>query len=144
MSHTNTLITGFERLMFTRENFHKFCLKLKKKTYSAVGIAARYGLHSPGIESRWGARFSSLVQTGPGAHPASCTMGTGSFLGLKRPRRGADHPSPSKCRGHERVRLYLYSPFGSQWPVIGRTFYLTFTCSFLPPPDFCLWGWTKS
>jgi hypothetical protein len=26
-----------------------------------------------------GARFSALVQTGPGAHPASCTMGTGSF-----------------------------------------------------------------
>ena len=23
------------------------------------------------------------VQTGPGAHPASCTMGTGSFLGVK-------------------------------------------------------------
>ena len=26
-----------------------------------------------------GARFSALVQTGPEAHPASCTMGTGSF-----------------------------------------------------------------
>jgi hypothetical protein len=25
------------------------------------------------------ARFSAPVQTGPGAHPASCTMGTGSF-----------------------------------------------------------------
>jgi len=31
-----------------------------------------------------GARFSAPVQTGPGAHPASCTMGTGSFLGVKR------------------------------------------------------------
>ena len=29
------------------------------------------------------ARFSTPVQTGPGAHPASCTMGTGSFLGVK-------------------------------------------------------------
>jgi len=28
-----------------------------------------------------GARFSASVQTGPGAHPASYTMGTGSFLG---------------------------------------------------------------
>jgi hypothetical protein len=35
------------------------------------------------IESRWGARFSSPVQTGPGAHAASCTMGTGSFLEIK-------------------------------------------------------------
>ena len=30
-----------------------------------------------------GARFSAPVQTGPGAHPASCTMGIGSFLGVK-------------------------------------------------------------
>jgi hypothetical protein len=26
-----------------------------------------------------GAKFSAPVQTGPGAHPASCTMGTGSL-----------------------------------------------------------------
>jgi hypothetical protein len=48
---------------------------------SSVGIATGYGLDGPGIESRWGARFSAPVQTGPGAHPASCTMGTGSFPG---------------------------------------------------------------
>ena len=30
-----------------------------------------------------GERFSTPVQTGPGAHPASCTMGTGSFPGVK-------------------------------------------------------------
>jgi len=29
-----------------------------------------------------GARFFTPVQTGPEAHPASCTMGTGSFLGV--------------------------------------------------------------
>ena len=39
------------------------------------------------------ARFSTPVQTGPGAHPASYTMGTGSFLGVKRQGRGFDHPS---------------------------------------------------
>ena len=39
-----------------------------------------YGLGGPGIESRWGgARFSASVQTGPGTHPASCTMGAGSL-----------------------------------------------------------------
>ena len=41
-----------------------------------------YGLDGPGIESRWGRDFPP-VQIGPGAHPASCTMGTGSFLGVK-------------------------------------------------------------
>jgi hypothetical protein len=30
-----------------------------------------------------GARYSAPVQTGPGAHPASCTMGTGSFPGVE-------------------------------------------------------------
>ena len=31
---------------------------------SSVGIATRYGLDGPVIESRWGARFSAPVQTG--------------------------------------------------------------------------------
>ena len=46
---------------------------------SSVSIATRYGLDGPGIESQWGARFSAPVQTGPGSHPASYTMGTGSL-----------------------------------------------------------------
>ena len=50
---------------------------------SSVGIATGYGLDGPGIESQWGARFSAPVQTGPGVHPASCTMGTGSFPEVK-------------------------------------------------------------
>jgi hypothetical protein len=33
-----------------------------------------------------GARFSSPVQTGPGAHPTSCTMNTGSFPWVKSGR----------------------------------------------------------
>ena len=41
--------------------------------------ATRYGLDDPGIESRWRRYFSAPVQTSPGAHPASSTMGTGSF-----------------------------------------------------------------
>ena len=56
-----------------------------------VGVATGYGLDGPGIESRWGLDFSAPVQTGPWTHPASCTMGTGSFLGVKRPGRGVDH-----------------------------------------------------
>jgi len=50
---------------------------------SVVGIATAYGLDGPGIESRWGARFSAPVETGPEAHPASCTMGTASFPGVR-------------------------------------------------------------
>jgi len=43
---------------------------------SSVGIAADYGLDGPG--SNHGGD-----ETGPGAHPASCTMGAGSFPGVK-------------------------------------------------------------
>jgi len=60
---------------------------------SSVDIATRYGLDGPGIESRWGERFSAPVQTGPEAHPVSYTMGTGSFLGVEQPKRGVDHLS---------------------------------------------------
>ena len=42
---------------------------------SVDGIATRYGLDDLGIETQWEARFSAPAQTGPGAHPASYTMG---------------------------------------------------------------------
>ena len=61
---------------------------------SVVGIATGYGLDGPGIESRWGAKFSAPVQTGPGAHPVSCTMGTGSFPGVKSFRGVTLTPHP--------------------------------------------------
>ena len=47
-----------------------------------VGTASRYGLDDPGIESRWGRDFQHQSRPTPGDHPASCTMGTGSFPGL--------------------------------------------------------------
>ena len=49
---------------------------------SSVGIATDYWLDGPRIESRWGRDFPP-VQIGPGVNPASCTMGTGSFPGVK-------------------------------------------------------------
>ena len=74
-----------------------------------------------------GARFSAPVQTGPGAHPASCTMGTRSFPGAKRGLGVALTTHPFQCRGQERVELYLYShdgPYGlyrASVPVQGCT-----------------------
>jgi len=55
------------------------------------------------------ARFSVPVQTGPGAHPTSYTIGAGSFPGVKRPGRGVDHSPHLAPRLKERVKLYLYS-----------------------------------
>jgi len=80
------------------------------------------------------ARFSAPVQTGPGAHPASCTMGTGSFLGVKCSRGVLLTPHtplvpwsrksrsipllalwavrPVQSLSACTVQLYLYSPYG--------------------------------
>jgi hypothetical protein len=86
---------------------------------SPVGIATSYGLDGPGIESQWGARLSAPAQTGPGTHPASCTMGTWSFRGVKRLGRGVDYPPQSSAEVKEIVEPYLYSTSGPSWPVIG-------------------------
>ena len=60
---------------------------------SSVGIETRYGLDgSVRGSNSGGSEFSALVQTGPGAHPAYYTMGTGSFSGVKRPGLGVDNP----------------------------------------------------
>ena len=91
---------------------------------SSVGIATCYGLDGPGIESRWGRDFThtsgpAVVSTQPHVQWIPCHS-----LGVKRPKRGAHHPPQSKCRGHEKVGLYLYSTSGPQWPVVGRTLLL--------------------
>ena len=90
---------------------------------SSVGIATHCGLDGLGIESRWGARFSAPVKTGLGAHSASYAMGTGSFPGVNRPGCGVGHPPTSTVEVKDRVELYLYSPSGISWPVLGRTLY---------------------
>jgi len=45
-------------------------------------------------------------------------MGTWSFLGVKRPGRGVDHPPPYSAEVKERVEVYLFSPSGPSWPVL--------------------------
>jgi hypothetical protein len=39
--------------------------------------------------------------------------------GVKRPGRGVDHSPASSAEVKERVELYLYSPSGPSWPVLG-------------------------
>ena len=63
--------------------------------------AGRRSRYSNWLRAGWsgdripvGARFSAPVQTGPGAHPDSCTMGTGSFLGVKSGRGVTLTPHP--------------------------------------------------
>jgi hypothetical protein len=55
-------------------------------------------------------------------------MGTKSFLGVKRPGCGVDHPSHI-VDVKERTELYLYFSSGPSWP-INFTFIFTFTFTF--------------
>jgi len=86
---------------------------------SLVGTATRYWLDGPGIKSRWGRYFPHLSR--PALEPTQPPIQwvPGSFLEVKRVERGDDHPPPSSAEVKERVQLYLYSPFGPSWPVIG-------------------------
>ena len=81
-----------------------------------------------------GARFSALVQTGPGTHPASCIMGTGCFPGIKSGRGVTLTPHPllvpwlSKSRGIPLVPLCAVRPVQSLSACTRAdfTFYLLF------------------
>jgi len=55
---------------------------IKNGPNSSVGIATELRVGPSGIEFQWGQVFPP-VQTGPGTHPASCKMGTGSFPRVK-------------------------------------------------------------
>jgi hypothetical protein len=61
-------------------------VKLHKSRGSSVSIVNDYRLED--------FSFSLCVQTGSGAHPDSCPMGTG---GKARPGRDADHSPPSSA-----------------------------------------------
>ena len=64
-----------------RHSFKKF-LVVGCGPGGSVGIATELRTGRSGIKSRWVRDFPPF-QTGPGAHPASCKMGTGSFPGVE-------------------------------------------------------------
>ena len=89
-----------------RRNFHSVFqgIKFSRTTRSvignrvnAVGIATRYGLDGPGIESRWGRDFPhpSRPALGPTQSPVEWVPGLS--LGVKRPGCGVDHPPLSSA-----------------------------------------------
>ena len=73
------------RIVFTVNEMKDYGLS----RYSDWLRAGRSGDRNP-----VGARFLAPVQTGPGAHPASCTMGTRSFPGVKSGRDVKLTPHP--------------------------------------------------
>ena len=76
--------------------------------YVAEGKGTRYGLNHPWFKSRWETGISAPVQSGPGAHPAFCTMISGFLSGIKRPGPGVDHPPSYNAEVKEIVELYFH------------------------------------
>jgi hypothetical protein len=66
------------------------------------------------------------VQTGSGAHAASCTVGTGgSFPGGKQwPGLDADNSSPSSANSKKEQEPYLLSLQAPPWRVAGPLYLL--------------------
>jgi hypothetical protein len=96
----------------------KGILTLNMGRDSTVGIATRYGLDSPGIESRWRRDFLHPSRTARGPTQPPVQWVTDLFLGVKSLGPVVDHPSPSSAEVQERVKLYLYSLSVPSWPVL--------------------------
>jgi hypothetical protein len=86
---------------------------------SSVGIATRYGLDGLGIESRWGEIFRTRPDRRWGPPSLLYNWYLVSSPRVKRRGHGVDHLPPSNAEVKERVELYLYSPYGHSWPVLG-------------------------
>jgi hypothetical protein len=93
------------------------------------------------------ARFSAPIQTGPETHPASCTMGTGSFpWGKERPGRDAD-PSPLLVPWSRQSRNIPLLPLWALRPVkrLSACTRVTFTFKFFLPHSLTsmseIWRW---
>jgi hypothetical protein len=79
-------------------------------------------LHLNTINPRWGGEIFRSRPDRPWGPLSLLHNGYRvSVPGVKLPGRGVDHPPPSSADVKERVELYLYSPFGPSWPVLGRT-----------------------
>jgi hypothetical protein len=97
--HTTNKICTLHQIVFS------YVTTANRSRISSGSIVSDYGLddRAIGVRSPAGAKdFSSslCVQTGSGAHPASCPMGTGGVLsprGKARPGRDADHSPPSSA-----------------------------------------------
>jgi hypothetical protein len=88
----------------TTDRIMALCILTFGSRGSSVSVVSRYGLDDRAIEVRSPAEskeFSSILcdQTGSGAHPTSCPMGTrGPFPGGKAPAGlDADHSPPSSA-----------------------------------------------
>jgi len=124
-------------------NLFHFYYSDRQSTERGLGERSRYSNSNTGSmvkgASQSGVRISAPIQTKHGAHPASYTIGTGSFLGFKWPGHGIDNPPPPSVKAKGRAQLYLYSPSGPSWLVLRWTL----PSPFLPTEQDRAQHWTN-
>jgi hypothetical protein len=97
---------------------------------SSVGTVTRHELNGPGIESRWGARFSAPVQNDPGSPQPHI-----QWVGLSRGQKSRGVAMTTHPHLAPRLKTKYY-PFGASWPVLGWTLPLPLP---LPWATFIVW-----
>ena len=104
--HTSVSIY-FDVRTIKLETFKIHTFKIKMGRDSSVGIAARYRLDGPGIESRRGGAIFRTRPERPSDTPNLLHNGYRvSFPRVKRPWRRIDHPPFSKAKVKEKGELY--------------------------------------
>jgi hypothetical protein len=113
----------------TRKRRYNFCVTIREnlsqtlKIYRPANLLHSVPREGPGSSVGWlttgwtvlgsnagGVRFTA-VQIGPGVHPASCTMGNGSFPEVESGRGVTLTPHHLLMpRSKKRLELYIYSP----------------------------------
>jgi hypothetical protein len=100
-----------------------------KKRYKCEIWARYFSRYRDWLRAGWSwdwitdSRFSAPVQTGPGAHPASCRMGTRSFLGVKYGRGVMLTPHPLLVPWSWKSRAI---PLPILWAVMGLLYFFFF------------------
>ena len=90
---------------FMNTFFSYFCTPCR---VSSVGVATCYGLDDPGIEFWCGRDFPHSYRPVLGPTQPPITMDTRSFVGVKRPGRGAAPTPLFSAEVLNWVELYLY------------------------------------
>jgi hypothetical protein len=80
--------------------------------FSSARIATGYGMDGPRIESRWRRDILHLSRPTLVLTQAPVQWVPGLSRGKERTGRDADPSLTYSAVGHERVELYLYSPYG--------------------------------
>jgi hypothetical protein len=95
----------------------------------SVSTATGYGLDGPGLESRWRPEFSHTSRPALESTQPPVQWVHGSFSGIKRPRRGADHPPLLAPRSRESKAI----PLSPLWAFGSVTGYLRLLLLYILP-----------